>query len=58
VTSDPARKAHLLALAADAEREAKRFLDKRNHYDAERCRKLIAIYRDMAQATKEEVTAS
>jgi hypothetical protein len=52
MSDDINRKARLLALAEENEREAKRFSDESNEYDAERCEKLTAVYREMAEEAK------
>jgi hypothetical protein len=49
--SDISRRARLLALAEEHDREAKRFTDENNEHDAERCQKLAEVYREMAEAT-------
>jgi hypothetical protein len=49
MSDDISRKARLLSLAQDCERDAKRLADEDKDYDAERFRKLVEIYRDMAK---------
>jgi hypothetical protein len=52
MTYTTSRREHLLALASEAERQAAQLSRKgrKEQYDAERYRRLAAIYEEMAQA--------
>lgn len=51
MTDARSRRAHLLALASEAEREADRLFADENYEDGERFKKLADTYRGMAEAT-------